>query len=115
MRHVEETGSRPRLSGRSGAGTVTLGQALNAAIRGLGIDAKLLEQRALMLLPEVIDEITGLPDAIAGPAEIHRGELVIRIRHDAMRHRLLFERHRIQAGLNEALGRDVVTSIRFGR
>lgn len=115
MRHVKETGSRPRLSGRTGAGAVALGEALRAAIRGLGIDAKLMEQRALMLLPEVIDEITGLPDAMARPAEIHRGELVIWIRHDAMRHLLLLERLRIQAKLNDALGRDVVSSIRFGR
>lgn len=115
MRHVEETGSRPRLSGRSGSGAVALGEALRAAIRALGIDAKLLEQRALMLLPEVIDEITGLPDAIARPAEIRRGELVIWIRQDAVRHRLSIERHRVQARLNEALGREVVTSIRFGR
>ncbi len=115
MRRVEESGSRPRLSGRTDAGVVALGAALEAGIRGLGIDAKLLEQRALMLLPEMIDEITGLPDAMARPAEIHRGELVIWIGQHAVRHRLLFERHRIQAGLNEALGRDVVTSIRFGR
>lgn len=113
MRHIEETGSGARLSGRTGDGAVALGEALGAAIRGLGIDAKLLEQRALTLLPEVIDEITGLPDAIARSAEIHRGELVIRISQHAVRHRLLFERHRIQEKLNEALGREVVTSIRF--
>ena len=100
---------------RTGAGTVSLRVALGEAVRTLGIGAKLLEQRALMLLPELIDELSGVPRAMARPAEIRQGELVIRITQDAVRHRLSIERHRIQARLNEALGREVVTSIRFGR
>lgn len=112
MGFFQEAGS---LAHRTGAGTVTLREALAEAVRALGIGEKLLEQRALMLLPEVIDELTGVPDPMARPAEIRRGELVIWIRQDAVRHRLSIERHRIQSGLNEALGREVVTSIRFGR
>ena len=108
----QEAGGRAH---RTGAGTVTLREALAEAVRALGIGARLQEQRALMLLPELIDELTGVPDPMARPAEIRQGELVIRITQDAVRHRLSIERHRIQARLNEALGREVVTSIRFGR
>ena len=113
MGSFQEIGSRTH---RTGAGTVTLREALGEAVRALGIGKKLREQRALMLLPELIDELTGgLPDPMARPAEIRRGELVIWIRQDAVRHRLSIERHRLQSMLNEALGREVVTSIRFGR
>lgn len=112
MGSFQEIGSRTH---RTGAGTVTLREALGEAVRALGIGKKLLEQRALMLLPELIDELTGVPDPMARPAEIRRGELVIWIRQDAVRHRLSIERRRIQSRLNEALGREVVTSIRFGR
>lgn len=115
MGFTEKIASRTQGVDRTGAGTVTLREALREAVRALGIGTKLLEQRALMLLPELIDELTGVPDAIARPAEIRHGELVIRITHDAVRHRLSIERHRIQARLNEAVGREVVTSIRFGR
>ncbi len=115
MGFSEKVASRTHRVDRTGAGTVTLREALAAAVRALGIGTKLLEQRALMLLPELIDELTGVPDAMARPAEIRKGELVIRITHDAVRHRLSIERHRIQARLNKALGREVVTSIRFRR
>ncbi len=115
MAYFEELEHQKPASGRTGGGTVPLEVALREAVRSLGIEARLLEQRALMLLPEVIDEISGVQDAMARPAEIRRGELVIWIRQHAVRHRLLFERHRIQARLNESLGRDVVASIRFGR
>lgn len=115
MEFIEEIRSRTHRTDRTGAGIVTLREALGEAVRALGIGAKLLEQRALMLLPELIDELAGVTDAMARPAEIRRGELVIWIRQDAVRHRLSIERHRIQARLNQALGREVVTSIRFGR
>jgi hypothetical protein len=115
MAYFEDIESQTPASGRTGAGTVPLDVALREAVRALGIEVQLLEQRALMLLPEVINEFSGVPDAMARTAEIRRGELVIWIRQHAVRHRLLFERHRIQARLNEAVGRDVVTSIRFGR
>ena len=115
MAYSEEISSQTRRSDRTGAGTVVLAEALREAVRALGIEVRILEERALALLPEVISEFSGVPDAMARSAEIRRGELVIRIRHHAVRHRLLFERHRIQARLNEALASDVVTSIRFGR
>ena len=115
MAYSEEIGSKTRRSDRTGAGTVALAEALREAVRALGIEVRILEERALALLPEVIGEFSGVPDAMARSAEIRRGELVIWIRQHAVRHRLLFERHRIQARLNEAVGRDVVTSIRFGR
>lgn len=115
MERIEAIPSRRRRDDRTGAGAVRLREALGEAVRALGIEAKLLERRALMLLPELINELSGVTDAMARPAEIRRGELVIRIRQDAVRHSLMFERHRIQTRLNEALRREVVTSIRFGR
>ena len=114
MAYFEESGDQARLSHRSGAGIVALGEALRQAVQALGIETRLLEERAVMLLPEVMNEFSGVPDAMARSAEIRRGELVIWIKHHAVRHRLLFERDRIQARLNAALGREVVTSIRFG-
>ncbi|MDA0744888.1 MAG: DciA family protein [bacterium] len=105
-----------RAEPRGGARPVSLGEGLRRAVAALGIEPRLLEQRVLLLLPEVIREIAGTVEVrTTRPPEIRRGELLISVQQDALRHRLLFERERIRGRLNKAVNKEVVRSIRFGR
>ena len=95
---------------------VTLGEGIGRCLRGLGIEEKHREQRAVLAFQSVVGEIVGKAAAENVEAkEIRKGELVVMVRQDALRHRLLFERDRIQNCLNEAAGGNVVRSIRFWR
>ena len=70
----------------------------------------------MLAFQSVVGEVVGQAVAENVEAkEIRKGELVVMVRQDALRHRLLFERDRIQNCLNEASGGSVVRSIRFGR
>ena len=95
---------------------VTLGEGISRCLRGLGIEDKHREQQALLAFQSAVGELVGQAVAENVEAkEIRKGELVVMVRQDALRHRLLFERDRIQNCLNEASGGSVVRSIRFGR
>ena len=95
---------------------VTLGEGISRCLRGLGIEDKHREQQALLAFQSAVGELVGQAVAENVEAkEIRKGELVVMVRQDALRHRLLFERDRIQNCLNEAVGGNVVRSIRFGR
>ncbi len=95
---------------------VSLGDALRRVIDELGIETRLLEQRVLLLWPEVVAEVVGEVGGQLTRAEtIRRGELLVLVRQDAWRHRLLFERERLRERLNRSVGREVVRSIRFGK
>ena len=95
---------------------VTLGEGIGRCLRGLGIEEKYREQRAVLAFQSVVGEVVGKAAAENVEAkEIRKGELVVMVRQDALRHRLLFERDRIQNCLNEASGGSVVRSIRFGQ
>ena len=96
--------------------TTGLGEALRLAIADLGVGAKLMEQRALLAWQEAAVAVVG--EALAGGTRaksIRNGEMTVAVQHDALRHRLLFERERLCSTINERLGRQVVQSIRFGR
>ena len=91
-----------------------LGEGIRRLIASLGLETRLLEQRVLRLWADVATELTG--QAVAQetrPETIRRGELLISVRQDALRHRLFFDRERIRKQLNRAVGREVVQSIRF--
>ena len=93
-----------------------LGEALRRAISDLGISDQLDDQRAILAWSEVAREVVG--DGLAAQTRatsIRSGELSIAVGQDALRHRLLFERDRIRASINERVGRNVVRSVRFGR
>ncbi len=95
---------------------VSLGDGLRRVIDELGIETKILEQRALLLWPVVVAEVVGeVGGQVTRPDTIRRGELRVLVRQDAWRHRLLFERERIRERLNRSVGREVVRSIRFGK
>lgn len=101
---------------RRGEGPVSLGEGLRRVIAELGIETKILEQRAVKLWPEVVLEMVGEDGAQVARLEgIRRGELFVVVKQDAWRHRLLFERERIRERLNCSVGREVVRSIRFGK
>ena len=93
-----------------------LAEGIRLAIAALGIETKILEQRALLLWPQAVQETAG-EEAVRAtrPDAIRRGELRVSVRQDAWRHRLLFEREHIRQRLNRLVGREVVQSIRFGR
>lgn len=100
----------------AGSAPVSLGEGIRQAIAGLGIEARLLEYRALLLWPEVAEKLLGGPVAnLVRPTEIRRGELVVSIPQDALRHRFMFERERLRTELNRAVGREVVRSIRVAK
>ncbi len=102
--------------GRGGSGPVSLGEGLRRVIAELGIETKILEERAVMLWSEVVAEVVGEGGAqMTRPEGIRRGELLVAVKQDAWRHRLLFERERIRERLNRSVGQEVVRSIRFGR
>jgi len=91
-----------------------LGEGIRRLIASLGLETRLLEHRVLRLWADVATELAG--PAVAQetrPEAIRRGELLISVRRDALRHRLLFDRERIRKQLNRAVGREVVRSIRF--
>ena len=95
---------------------MSLGDALRRVIDELGIETRLLEQRVLLLWPEVVAEVVGeVGGQLTRTETIRRGELLILVRQDAWRHRLLFERERLRERLNRSVGREVVRSIRFGK
>jgi predicted nucleic acid-binding Zn ribbon protein len=95
---------------------VTLGDGIRHCLRGLGLEEKNREQRAVLAFGSVVSEVVGeVAAANATATEIRKGKLLVSVRKDALRHRLLFERDRIQNCLNEAAGGNVVRSIRFGR
>lgn len=94
--------------------TVPLGEGIKHCLRGLGIEGKIREERAVLAFPGIVQEIIG-KEMAAEVVNLRNGELTVSVRHDALRHRLLFERDRLQNCLNEAAGSNVVRSIRFGR
>ncbi len=97
-------------------GPIPLGKAIQGLISALGIDGRLLEHRAVLLWEEVVKEVAGEEVSRRTRAEgLRRGELLVSVPEDAWRHRLLFERERIRQGLNRAVGREVIRSIRFGK
>lgn len=96
--------------------TVGLAAALQRAVADLGIRGKLEEQRALLAWNVVIEDVIGAGLAEGTEARsIQRGELVVSVNQDALRHRLLFERDTLRERINGHVGAEVVRSIRFSR
>ena len=89
---------------------ISLGEGLQKAIARLGIENKLREHRVLLLWPQVVGaRVAGVTRADL----VRRGELLVAVTQDVWRHRLIFERETIRKRLNEAVGAEVIRSIRF--
>ncbi len=87
---------------------------LRETISELGVEGKLLEQRALLLWPGVVRSLLGEgAEGVARAERILRGELLVSVEQDVWRHRLYFELERACKALNRFVGRDVVRSIRL--
>ena len=95
---------------------MALGDGLRRLVASLGIGARLRDERALRLWPVVADALLGASVAPGCKAlRIRRGELLVSVAEDAVRHRVLMERGRLVDALNRAVGSEQVSSIRLVR
>ena len=83
-------------------------------MRRAGLEQPLLEQRVLLAWPEAAVRVGGeRAAAVSRSDRIQSGELIVRIKDPAWRHRLRFEEQRFVKMLNEMAGERVIQSIRF--
>ena len=98
----------------AGEAPVSLGDGLRQAFESLGLGAQLTEHRILSLWESVVAERLGAELAGGAKAEgIQNGVLSVTVSSDALRHRLLLERLTLCDILNQAVGSQVITDIRF--
>ena len=87
-----------------------LGDMLEPALRGLGVRAKVREERVRRVLAEIIGPALA-PHCRA--ERLDRGVLLIATANTALAHQLQLESPRLIAACNEAAGDQVVKRLRF--
>lgn len=87
-----------------------LGDMLEPALRGLGVRAKVREERVRRVLAEVVGPALA-PHCRA--ERLDRGVLLIATANTALAHQLQLESPRVIAACNEAVGDQVVKRLRF--
>lgn len=88
----------------------TIDQAMQAALRELGLDGRLRQYRAL----EMWDDVVGSHIAAMTTAErIDNGKLIVRVRSSTWRQELTFLKKELIARLNAALQEEIVKDIIF--
>ncbi len=89
---------------------MSLGAAMNALVRSLGIDRKLREYDAVVRWEQIVGEQIA---RVTRPDQIVKGVLVVHVTASAWRQELTLRKTEIIRRLNEDLGEEVVKDIRF--
>jgi len=94
---------------------VSLGDGLRRAIRDLGLSRAFRAHRAVMLWTRAAVETAGPQAGERSQAERLEddGTLLVTVDGDAWRHRLMMDREVLRHRLNEWIGTDLITSVRF--
>ena len=83
---------------------------LDPALRGLGVRARVREERVRLLFAELVGPALA---SLCRAEQLERGSLLIATANSALAHQLQLEAPRLMASLNDALGVNAVRRLRF--
>lgn len=88
----------------------TIGDVLRQTLQEQGMTGRLYETRAINLWPAIVGEEIA---AFTSRPMIHEGLMTVHVRTAPLRQELNMSRSTLKRIINETLGRDVVTELRF--
>ncbi len=88
----------------------TVGDVLRQALSDQGLTDRLYETRAIALWPAIVGEDIA---AMTGRPVVYRGLMTVYVRNASLRNELNMSRSTLCRLINEALGRQTLTELRF--